>query len=395
MSLELKAYVQQTESVADAGRELQRFLAADANTRAYSAEQLSEVAKRQTEKAAGFRAFMFAEGARPRAADKAAGDPATEELLASLLSEVQVANVLLAAGRAVGETDEPPQPELLDQALNQLEDTTQQFKQVLTGARAPGAEAQRFAFAGAVAKAPAPVQSPDLPAAIDTFRTQSEQTLAALVKEARGVVASVVETLKDNKLSGKVLEALSQLGSQVLNAPQLGRLGNLVRQGLEKLSQAVDALIKWVGSDALAHIKGELGDLWAKVSGGEDLLTQLLTRVFGLEDTRTKITDVLALDGLAHAALDQSSTDLQQLAARFKQQMSIAGGVATAVAFTGTVLLLTPFAGVHLALLAASANVLIMAVVVLLGMDYADSGRILQRVRGVGEIAGSLRPAAH
>ena len=29
----------------------------------------------------------------------------------------------------------------------------------------------------------------------------------------------------------------------------------------------------------------------------------------------------------------------------------------------------------------------------LLGMDYADSGRILQRVRGVGEITESLRPA--
>ncbi len=66
--------------------------------------------------------------------------------------------------------------------------------------------------------------------------------------------------------------------------------------------------------------------------------------------------------------------------------------MAAAVTFGGFALTLTPLAGPSPALLTAFAYLLILAAVLLIGMDYADSGRILQRVRGVREIAEGVRP---
>src|SRR5437868_13383188 len=101
---------------------------------------------------------MFTELAQAPA-DKTTGALVTEEVLAGALAEVQVANVLIAAGRAVGETGEPAQPQLLNEALNRLEDTTQTFKQALVGPQAAEAGAAgRLAFIGAAA-APEPVRS--------------------------------------------------------------------------------------------------------------------------------------------------------------------------------------------------------------------------------------------
>jgi hypothetical protein len=113
---------------------------------------------------------------------------------------------------------------------------------------------------------------------------------------------------------------------------------------------------------------------------------------FGVEATRTHIAEILGSEGLERAALDEASNALSQLVIKFKENMAMAQGLTSAVTLAGTLLALTPLAGPELALVTASAYVLILAAVVLIGMDYADSGRILQRVRGVGEIADSVRP---
>jgi hypothetical protein len=70
--------------------------------------------------------------------------------------------------------------------------------------------------------------------------------------------------------------------------------------------------------------------------------------------------------------------------------MELARGLVAAVTLAGTILALTPLVGLGLALAVASTYLVILASVILLGMDYADSGLVLRRVRGVGEIASSL-----
>jgi len=391
MAYDLQAYVQQTKSVADAGRLLQNLLADDEATRDYAVTQLVAAAEQQTQQGAGYRAFMFSE-MKQAPANKAVGARVTEEVLAGALAEVQVASVLIEAGRAVGETGEPPQPHRLDEALSQLEDTTQTFKQALVSAKPADARAAgHLAFVGAAA-APAVVKSANLAHATNTFRERSVTTLKTVVDESRAAVADGVKSLEDSKGGGVVLEALGALGNKLLDLPQFETLGRLVRQGLAKLNSAIDALLNLVGNDALKRVKEQLEKLWEKFSGGKDVLTQALEHLFAVAATEAKIAEVSALQGLSLDTVDQGSTDLDQLAARFKGQMKLTKGIAAGVAIVGGALLWIPGVHAQVALGIAFASVLLIAVVVLLGMDYADSGRILQRVRGVGEIAESLRP---
>ncbi|PYS90220.1 MAG: hypothetical protein DMF64_15665 [Acidobacteria bacterium] len=392
MAYDLQDYVQQTKAVADAGRLLQNFLGGEEDARDEAVKQLAEAAEQQTKQGAGYRAFMFSE-MKQAPTDKGVGARATEEVLAGALGEMRVADVLIAAGRAVGETGEPPQPHLLDEALNRLEDTTQTFKQALVGAQAADAKAAgHLAFVESAAAA-AVVKSADLDHAKSAYREQSAAALQTVVDESRGVVASVIETLKGSEIGGKVTEALSALGNKLLDLPQLEALGKLVRQGLEKLNNAIDALLNLVGNDALKRVKEKLAELWEKFSGGKDVLTQVLEHLFGVTATEAKIKEVCELQGLILGTVDQGSTDLQELAARYKGQMKLAKGIAGGLAIVAPAVVWLSGANPGVVLAVAFASVLMIAVVLLLGMDYADSGRILQRVRGVGEITESLRPA--
>ena len=391
MAYDLQAYVQQTKAVADAGRLLQNFLNEAEATRDYAVEQLAEAAEQQTRQSADYRAFMFSEMAQAPE-DKAIGAQATEEVLAGALAEVRVADVLIAAGRAVGETGEQPQPHLLDEALNRLEDTTQNFKQALVGAKVADAESMgHLSFAEPTAGTTV-VKSADLDHAKDAYRTQSASALKTVVEESHGVVTSVIETITKSEIGGKALDVLAGLGNQLLNLPQLATFGRLVRQGLEKLNNAIDALLNLVGNDALKQVKEKLAELWDKFSGGKDVLTQVLEHLFGITTTEAKIEAVCKLDGLILNKVDQGSADLQELAARYKGQMKLAKGIASGVAVVAPFVIWLSGANPGVVLGVAFACVIIVAVVVLLGMDYADSGRILQRVRGVGEITESLRP---
>ena len=392
MAYDLQAYVQQTKAVADAGRLLQGLLTEAEATRDYAAAQLAEAAEQQTRQGAGYRAFMFDE-MKQAPANKVVGARVTEEVLAGALAEVRVADVLIAAGRATGETGEPPQPHLLDDALNRLEDTTQNFKQALVGAQAADAKgAGHLAFVESAAAA-AVAKSADLDHAKGTYREQSAAALQTVVEESHGVVANVIETLTSSEIGGKVTEALSALGNKLLDLPQLATFGKLVRQGLEKLNNAIDALLNLVGNDALKRVKEKLEELWEKFSGGKDVLTQVLEHLFGITATEAKIKEVCDLEGLVLDKVDQGSTDLQELAARYKGQMKLAKGIAGGLAIVAPVVIWLSGANPGVVLAVAFAGVLIVAVVALLGMDYADSGRILQLVRGVGEITESLRPA--
>lgn len=378
-------YLLSTQSVLHAGGRLRNVLDADRATREYAITRLERAAEQHETGGTGYRTFMFSELETTTEADKAIRERVTEDVLISVLTDLQVANVLMAAGQALGETGEKAEPRRLDEALLRLENTTRAVERSLPSPLAIGAEPGRFGFAEAVT-IPAVVQSADLPSAIETFRHRSNETLSTLVNEARGVVASVITVLSQLD-EEKVLAGLSKLGVQVQELPRIGRL---FRWGVEKLEGAIDALIGLLGSEALARIKAQVEKVWQDVKEGK-YVAQALEWAFGVEATRTDIEEILRSEGLRQEALDKAGNALDQLASAFKENMSITRGLTSAVTFGCT--LLTPLASPQLALVAASAYAVILAAVVLIGMDYADSGRILQRVRGVREIASSVRPA--
>jgi hypothetical protein len=379
-------YLLSTQSVLNAGNRLRNLIDADRATLEYAITRLERAAQQHEDGGTGYRAFMFSELETATEADKAMRERLTEDALASVLADLQVANVLIAAGQTLGETGERAEPRLLNEALLRLENTTRTIEQSLASPLAEGVEPGRFGFAEEVA-APETVQSADLPSAIETLKSRSDETLTALVNETQGVMTSVLTAL-DKIDKAKVTAALSNLGFQVQALPRVGRL---FRQGVEKLEGAIDALIRLLGSEVLAQIKAKVEEIWQKVKKGE-YIAQTLKWAFGVEATRTHIAEILGSEGLERAALDEASNALSQLVIKFKENMAMAQGLTSAVTLAGTLLALTPLAGPELALVTASAYVLILAAVVLIGMDYADSGRILQRVRGVGEIADSVRP---
>jgi len=382
-------YLSSTKSVLHAGKELQKALKANAplKKKENAMRQLEEAGQKHDLGAKSYRAFMFTEAETESITDKAPSPQTSTDLFASVLNDLQVAGVYIAAGQNVGETNEPPKPALLNDALNRLQDTTTAIEQSVTGPVAQGNIPSRYGFVEDKGELQA-VSSADLKSAITTFKTTSDKTLKEVVDEAEDVVTLVIDYLK--KLGPeKVLAALQNLGGPLVEIST--SIGRFINQGIEKIKSAVNALLELLGNSALAEIKDEIVKLWNDVTGG-GIVSYLLAKAFAVKTTSENIEIILKRDGLDKDKLDQASNDLTQLMFPYRNDIAIAKKATKAISFAAAVLLVIPIAAPKVALLAAIAYGLILSGVVLVGIDYADSGRILRRVRGVGEIANGLLP---
>ena len=68
----------------------------------------------------------------------------------------------------------------------------------------------------------------------------------------------------------------------------LPKVGRLVRRGFEKLKSTIDALIRFVGIDALEEAKAKVEKLWNDVVAGKHV-EDLLKTAFGIEATRKHV----------------------------------------------------------------------------------------------------------
>jgi hypothetical protein len=378
-------YVETTDAVLRAGRRLQKILATDKSKVNFAVSQLEQAAQSQDSRGASYRAFMFSQLEGAPAEAKNTRERVTEDLFASVLADVQTANVLLTSGQNLGETGSVPNPQLLDEALSSLENTKRSLESSVVGPLAADLRAGRFGFADDLGGAK-PVPAADLTSAIKKFTDASNDTLISLVDEAQGVVKYVFEGL--SKIDAKkVADALGELGKPIEGLQGIGRL---VSQGIEKLKKAMDALTTLLDSKALAAIRERAGQVWKDLREGK-LLGQVLGWAFDVDLTRKHIQEIMRVEGLRIDALNKACDDVAQLKIKFQENITIARRIAGGVTLAGTVLAMTTIAAPTAALATASAYVLILAGVVLIGMDYADSGRILDRVRGVDEIASDLR----
>jgi|GEM_PF-1355652 hypothetical protein len=384
-------YLVNTSAVLSAGRTLQDALSAefDVDTLKYAVTQLTEAAKTQESGAKSYRSFMLTELETTEVVEEEKRERISEDVIGSVLVDLQVANVLMAAGNAVGEVNGNAQPELLDEALNDLEETRPVIASGLASPLAKGAMSGRFNFSGeAAAEEEEKVfQSPDEESAIQTFKKVSGETLEQLATGVYEVALGVVDALK--KLSPeKVLEALDQLGGPVKAITGMAR--RLIGQGIQKMKRAIDDLTRLIGNDAITNIKDKVEEIWNNREKG--IAVALIGRLIGVETTRAGIA-ALSAKGIDKGIADQRSNEVARLLKPYKNNVLIAKKIVKAISFGSSVLLLTPIAGQKIALFAASSYLIILASAILIAMDYADSGRILRFVRGVGEIANSLRPA--
>jgi hypothetical protein len=171
---------------------------------------------------------------------------------------------------------------------------------------------------------------------------------------------------------------------------KLPQAGDLVKRGIEKLQRAIDALLKLLDNEALKAVKDKLTEFWSKLTDGT-LVDSLLDWAFGRDSIQTAVAKVTAMPNLAVTVFDGASDLLPPLEEGFKTKMSWARTLTGLIA-AGMGLLL--FAGVvaagPLAVFGGGAYLLILAAILVIGIDYAGKGGVFHQGKGVRGVIESL-----
>lgn len=381
------SYLTDTKSVVFAGRQLLEALDGDIETLNYAINELESAAQAQDSSGQNYRSFMFSEAETAASKPDIAKGYTPEDVFANVLTDLQVGNVLLTAGQTLqGEAGDASQRAHLDDALSELENTSVTLESALAPAGG-GATSRRFNFSEDETE-PVTIKSATPEAAKKTYGQHADETLDSLVKETYTVTLSVVEALK--KLSpADVLSALQNLGGPIRTASTF--VLKLINQGIEKIKGAIETLIRFVGNDAIIKVKEKIEEFWNNIDH-EDLGESLVARVLGVADTKKHVKETLAAEGHTITVLDDGSNALGLLAASYKNNMAMAKKAVTAIGYASFIMAFTPVGAHNAALFAGFGYFTVLATVMLIGMDYADSGRILHRVAGVGLVTDSLLP---
>jgi hypothetical protein len=374
-------YLRETRNVLRAGEWLRDVIDTSDEAVEDAIRRLEEAADEQEATGSRFQTLGFStlEAARGNVEQTA---EELESLLSGVVAEVDVANVLLTAGRALGEAGESGDRAELDEALYQLEERTRRLEQ-------GGASPDRLGFSDLDISGKT-FASPDLQSAVVTFQAEASDALSGLVADAAEVTTTVLEELK--KLDrANVLASLKGLGGRI---EPLAKVGRLLRRGLKKLEQALDALIRIVGSDALARVRERAAELWTKVTETTDPLQAVLRWAFQVGDAEEEVKRAASSARLDPQAVDEASSALVALRVRFRRTAEVlkqtVAVLAGALAIAGLVAAFVPGLLAQLPAAAAFAYGALLGVVLLIGLDYADSGSWLGRVDGVRTVASRL-----
>jgi hypothetical protein len=355
-----------TKSVANAALWLQRVVE-NPESRTFAIERLEVEAARQLGELAVLESQYFDS---PDAADAAGLDAGDEDLLATALSQLEIGNTLVAAGQTLGEGG-TADPSLLDGAVRELRSSASllETQQAAAETVERGFETRRA--------------SPDLAAAADRARTVAFSTLEQLAERSSVVIVDAFGIVRD-RAPDRAQEALQLLGEQA----QLGgeqRRGRLIRAGLKAIDKALATLSRIIPEHLYAAVRERVQDLWQRVERQEPG-PAVVGWLIGVEGVRRQVDEVLGGQSLDVSRLDEASQALEALSRRFARNMQLVRRLVRAVAATGTLLSLAGLAIPHLALVIAGAALLAAATVVLLAMDYADTGDLLRFVPGVRRI---------
>ncbi|HXT61644.1 MAG TPA: hypothetical protein VN696_01280 [Pyrinomonadaceae bacterium] len=369
-------YVASAQSILQSGKLLKTFINSEPAKREYAVSQLERAAQRHLAGGENYRNFMFAQaGAAPIAE---LGERSAEDVLATIMADLNASNLLMACGQNIGEVGGQKDPHLLDLALFAMDRSVKTVEVALPGPLTSPLQPGRLGFAGA----PAPKQAPsaDLPTAIANYQTRADGAIDALVADAKEAVMAIINALSKLK-PDQVADALDSLGAAIAELPRVGRL---FRQGLEILKQALDSLTRLLGKDLMGAVKDYVSKIWDKLKDGKYLESPIVW-AFGGDGLKDEVGLALKNSALQIAKLDEGSAALAELSASFKEKMGLLSGVSAAVSLAGTLLFLVPGVGTQLTIVAGSIYVIVLAGIVLIGRDYTDSGPFKQ-VRGIREL---------
>jgi hypothetical protein len=370
MAYEYADYSPKSERLIEAGRQLIRSLEDEGIDRSIAIQEIESAAQGST-------ASELVVGFTPSSAEAAgpAERISAEDALSSVLLDIQAANVLLSAGLALNEHGRGSEVSSLEESLSNLQgsrsEVTQDLEKRAKQEFAPGTG----------------VKSVSLDAAKETFRKNADDLLTAIVDDANTVVNDVLEKLKKFD-STKILEAINKLGESFQG---ISAAGNLIRRGLDMLKNAIDALSKLLGKEGFASAKKKFEEILKNFQSGK-YTRKLLEGAFAVDVTKKHIEELLNQAKLDIAVIDSATNDLPGLSDKYKSTMKLFRSLMSAVALAGTILALLHFVAPWIPLALAGVYAALIGATVLVGMDYADSGRVLRWVRGVGEIASGIKP---
>lgn len=312
--------------------------------------------------------------------------PDDSAALAGFVTDLQVSQLFLVAGRATGEGGTvtrgarslAEEPVTLSDALQALDTTARALRTPLVSAVAPAVAATR----GGVGPT-AIARSLTLAEALQTLSQTTNATLTQLVDGVYGAIRSCIDAIT-NLDRNAILAALRALGAQALEIPDVGRL---LRLGIDRLQKAIAAITEALGGTIVALIKMKIEAIVREWLSAQRVQEEL-RKVLEVEQTSQIVAALVARQDLIIDRVDDASTKLQALGERFRQQMETVDKAAKTVSVIGG-LLLTSSLGSQAALLTAAAYLAVIAWAFFVGMDYADAGGI-QRVEGVRAILNQI-----
>ena len=290
-----------------------------------------------------------------------------DTVLSAALVELYSANVLISAGVALNEHGGGANRTFLSESVTQLESTAQP-------------EVPRLGFEPASG-----VRSATLDAARTTFRSNAVGVLGDIVDEAAAVIGDIVKQLK--KLdAAKVLQALEGLGTAI---PVVASGGRLIKQGLEKLKNVINALAKLVGPELFAKMKDKVLAVWQKVQAGEYTRAVIAT-VVQQKEVEDRVAAAAHRDSVILEEYDGASNDVASLAGDYAGTMKLLRSLLNSVVTAGAVLALLPLAQPWLPAAVAGTYATLIAVVMVTAVSYAGSTEWVRRARNVAAVAEGL-----
>jgi hypothetical protein len=365
-----------TRQVVDAGRDLEDVLDEDRTTVRLMARRLEKRLAEMDPQASALQELAF-EDLEAEALGEVP-EPAVDEILGTVLIDIQAGRLAVAASGAAGESGAGPGHQEYAEALTDLKETERAFDRApaTLGLEAP-AEPRRIA-------------SPDEASARATFRDEATRTLDSIVTGTEGVVTATMDEIKRLPFAATLDELIRRAGGWKGPVP---KAGPLLRLGLKKLKRALESLSRLFKLPQVEELKEKLAAFWQEVTG-EGFLTTVVKRSVRIGAAESRVASALNASPLAIDTLDEASGSLAALTERYDTAVRrirlILKAYALCAAALGVAAVAVPVITPWVAAVSAAFYLFTLAGVLSLARDYADSGKGLGRVAGVGSVAGGL-----
>ena len=176
-----------------------------------------------------------------------------------------------------------------------------------------------------------------------------------------------------------VKQTIGALGERL----KLGKIADrLFSTALWALDQGLAALGRLIPSRLLQSTRAEIERVYQRLREGRALDT-FVAATLGVPDLREYANHAFGRPGLAADRLAGCKSELIALTARYKRVMGVIEGIATAISLVSAALVIVKFVLPHLALIVAGAQLLVVAAVLMVGIDYVDVRPGPDLVRGV------------